>query len=153
MAYITQTQCEASIGVARVRAIYDDNNDGFADGAPLNENIKLACGMVDGALARAYPGPFPFTQAPVPAVVEQAALMWFKALSFERHAEYARADAGRARLAAEKLCESIADGTIYLPDYAASPKPKVVGGLVFDPNRTVRTICDGEDGTFNGGDL
>jgi hypothetical protein len=89
--------------------------------------------------------------------LKQAALAFAVPFAFMRHPEYVRTygDDPRGGLKALQMAgefmERLCTGKQFLVDVPLEPKPSVVGGIVYSAGP--RTVIDGIDGTFNGGDF
>lgn len=152
MSYWTLGELQAFVGAPTVQALLDDDNAGVIDTAALLEIQQLSDGMVDGGLARVFPGPFPLTQTPAPVLVRQASLLWAKALLFERHPEYVRRYGEGPRKTAEAFLDRLIAAREYLTDALnMSTKPGNVGGLVTDSGP--RMTINNADGSSNTGDF
>lgn len=136
--------------------LFDDDGNGVINQTALTAVLDRASRHIDSYLARVFVGPFPVTQAPVPAAIKLATLEFAIAYSFERHPEYihtygehyrAKSRYDRAVEMIEKICTSQQE----IPDWALQPKGRNVGGIIVDAGP--RTIIDGVDGTYNGGDF
>ena len=147
--YITQADLEGFIGPTVVAAIFDDDNSGAVSQTALTEILTLACFRVDAKIARVYSGPFPLTT--VPQMVKHAALLFAKALSYERSTEYVRQYGDAPMKAAKEFIEEVCEARAYLTDNAGQPVPLNVGGIV--TNSGPRVLVDSPDGTSNGGDF
>lgn len=145
-------------------ATLDDLNQGPSNNGPgtpitlspaamlvFNRLANLACTRVDGFLKRVYAGPFPLTQNPTPANVQMAALLWFKALVFARHAEYVKQYGSGPQKEAMTFCEDLTDSKEWLADLTGGSPPGNAGGIVM--NQDPRMVCDGPDGSSNSGDF
>lgn len=152
MAYIAQSDLEALLGPPVVLAIYDDFNLGTVNAAALTEDIGFACARVDAGLARVVPNvTFPLTQTPTPQMVKYAALLYLKAISFQRRPEYVRQYGDKPMTQANDFLESLLEAKAYLTDLIASPVPGNAGGIIL--SNGPRTISDNVDGTDNLGDF
>lgn len=136
-------------------ATLDDANSGSAQSpaATLVFNLlgNLACTRVDGFLKRIYPGPFPITQQPTPANIQTAALLWFKALLFERHTDYVRQYGSVPRKEAMQFCEDMCDSKEWLSDLVGGAPPGNAGGIVTNDDQ--RMIANSSNGCRNSGDF
>jgi phage gp36-like protein len=155
MAYLTQADLEARMGVPKVLALYDDTNSGSVNTTALGVILQTASDLVDGTIARSYTGTFPMA-SPQPVLVKEAAMLYAQALSIERKPELISRDDDsfpmKLRKQADTLCERIASGLSRLVD---APPPtagvNLTGGLVFIDGP--RLISTNPDGTSNMGDL
>lgn len=86
--YFTEDQLAARISVRKVRAIYDDNNDGASDGDAVDGLRRDASSKVDSYLAPL--GILPIDPANVPDEVIRLSLDVAVALACQRHPEVMR---------------------------------------------------------------
>lgn len=151
--YFTLADAVAFIGLQTMQAIVNDENIGGnkIDVPTFNRLANLACTRVDGFLKRVYPGPFPIVQTPIPANIQTAALLWFKAMAYERHAEYTRQYGSGPRKEAMEFCEDLTDSKEWLADLVVGAPPANAGGIV--TNNDPRVMVDGADGRRNSGDF
>ena len=105
-----------------------------------------------------YPGPYPLapnllTSPPgqVPEDVQQAALMWFRALAYERHLEYVRQYGKEPRKEAMQMCEDLTDAKEWLADLPGGAPPGNAGGIVVDHGP--RMMVTSASGEYEGGDF
>ena len=117
----------------------------------FNRLANLACTRVDGFLKRVYPGPFPIAQNPIPANIQTASLLWFRAFVYERHAEYVKVYGSGPRKEAMEFCEDMVDSKEWLSDLVGGNPPGNAGGIV--TNCDPRMICDAQDGSNRSGDF
>ena len=148
-AYFDQTDMIAFIGEANMLAVCDDGNSGSIDPVKFNKMGKIACGKVDSVIALNYPGPFPITQVPVPALVVELAMTWMKALLYESDDIYVRQYGSGPREEALALSSQLTEAKSLLTDWLVSPKPGNVGGNTY--NRGARMTIDNVDGSSNEG--
>lgn len=154
--YVAQSDLENSLSAATVLELFDDNRDGVADAAPVQQIIDQAEAMVNSYLLRAYPSlTLPVTQSPASEMLEQAALMFAIPMSFMRHPEYVRTfgenPRGQSLLdQAHKFMERLCTGKQMLFDVPAEKKPTTVGGTVTDIGP--RLFVD-STGAYSGGDF
>jgi hypothetical protein len=91
MAYLTHAEVLTAMGESAVLTFFDDDNDGMPDEVALESVIEQASALTDAWISPVYAGPFPISQAPVPAMVRQLTLTYIKALAYERKPGYTRA--------------------------------------------------------------
>jgi hypothetical protein len=155
MTYIVQADLENALSPSTILAIFEDQNTGAVNTTALNDICARATARVDSWIAAVYDGPFPITQSPVPAMCKELALEYGVAFCFERHPEYVRTFGELPRAErwkrADELGLRLQKAVQRMPDYTAQPKPRNVGGIVYDSGP--RTIVDSADGTRNGGDF
>ena len=130
MAYCTQQDLENALGVQLVRAVYDDDNDGEVDAAPIAACLEYATAECDSFLRGTYA--VPFTATPFPAELRYAALDFACAYTARRRPELAHTlgtdpfkqfyDAATAKMKRFDASEQ------RLP--AASGTPDNIGGYV-----------------------
>lgn len=157
--YLTQNDLENAITPQTVLGLFDDGT-GTVNAPAVIDVCNRASAMVDSYLARVYKGPFPVVQTPYPEMIKVAALDFAIAYSFERRPDYVRTFGENPRAERWKrgldMLERIADGLQELADFQAQPKQQTLGGIIYEhgPNNPAnRTIIDGSDGTYNGGDF
>lgn len=158
--YFTYADAVAIMGAPTMLAILDDGttpsgetvvNSGAVNMDTFNRLANLACTRVDGFLKRVYPGPFPIVQNPIPADIQSAALLWFRAYAFERHTEYVRQYGTAPRKEAMQFCEDLVDSKEWLADLVGGQPPQNAGGIVYDHG--ARMICDSQTGQRRSGDF
>lgn len=160
--YITIDDIVNSISPTTVLALCDDIGTGDIDSpeviAVVESVIARAEAEVNSYLIRAYPKlVFPVVQVPLSVMLVQAALGFAIPFCYMRHPEYVQtygddvrggADAvDNARAFMERLCT----GQQFLFDVPAEPKPSVLGGIYVANGP--RTIIDGPNNCYNGGDF
>lgn len=161
-AYITLDTIVKAISPTTVLALCDDDNIGDINApeiaAVVEELIGRAEAEVNSYLLRAYPNlSFPVVQSPLSVMLKQAALGFAIPFCYMRHPEYVRTygddvKGGTGALDnARAMMERICTGQQYLVDVPAQQKPSTVGGVYFSGGP--RTIIDGPDGAYNGGDF
>jgi len=161
-AYITLETIVKAISPTTVLALCDDENIGDINSPEvaevIDEIIERAEVEVNSYLMRAYPNlQFPVTQSPLSVMLKQAALNFAIPFCYMRHPEYVRTygDDVRGGVAAldnaRAFMERVCTGQQYLVDVPAQSKPSVVGGVFFANGP--RTILDGPNGEYNGGDF
>jgi len=161
-AYITLDTIVKAISPTTVLALCDDDNIGDINApeiaAIVEEIIERAEVEVNSYLMRAYPKlTFPIVQSPISVMLKQAALQFAIPFCYMRHPEYVRTYGDDARGGvgaldnARAFMERVCTGQQYLVDVPAEQKPSVVGGVYFSGGP--RTIIDGPNGQFNGGDF
>lgn len=154
--YATQEDLEGALSQSTVTALFDDDNNGQVDTKAIMAVLNRASRMVDSYLARVYDGPFPVPQTPVPEVIKVVTLEFAIAYSYERHPEYVHTYGEQYRSKskferAESMAERLCTGQLEIPDWQLQPKAKNIGGIIISDGP--RTIIDGFDGTYNGGDF
>jgi hypothetical protein len=160
--YIAIGDIVSAISPTTVLALCDDENNGDigdpAVVAVLESVIERAEAEVNSYLMRAYPKlVFPIVQSPPSTMLKQASLMFAIPYTYMRHPEYVKTygddvrggtDAvNNARDFMDRLCT----GRQFLFDVQAEPKPSVIGGIYVANGP--RTIIDGPNGCYNGGDF
>lgn len=153
--YASQGDLEHLLSPATVRALYDDGN-GTVNQEALKGVLNRASRQVDSYLARVYKGPFPCTQVPVPELIKAVTLEFAIAYSFERHPEYVHTygEAFRAKSkmeSAREMAERCCNGLQEITDWAGQAQAGNIGGIVISEGP--RTIIDGPNGEYNGGDF
>lgn len=156
MPYISQADLEAALSPATVLGLFNDQDQGVVHAPSLLLVLTRASAEVDSYLARVFKGPFPIAQTPVPAVVKNCALEFAIAYSFERHPEYVHTYGEQYRgttryKRACEMAERLATGLQETPDWVLSPRGGNVGGIIYSDGP--RTIIDGPNGEYNGGDF
>jgi len=155
MAYVSQSDIQNTIGLPALLALTDDTNTGSPGAGVITFITTRASAWVDSFLAANYVGPFPITQSPAPAMMQEAAL--YKAVEFlyDRRPEYIRNTMKGVRkdynTAAIELLKRLVDGIQYMPDFLGATKPGNVGGIVYD--NAPRTMIDAATGQTNSGDF
>lgn len=161
-AYIAIGQIVSAISPSTVLALADDDNTGDIDDpgvvAIVEEVIERAEGEVNSYLMRAYPKlTFPVIQSPLSVMLKQAALKFAIPFLYMRHPEYVKTYGDDVRggmdavQQARDFMDRLCTGRQFLFDVPAEPKPSVIGGI-FVANGP-RTIIDGPNGCYNGGDF
>lgn len=89
MAYFTQTDLENALGVQIVKAIFDDDNDGVADAAPVAACCAYGSAECDSFLRGQYAVSFPIS--PVPDELKFAAVDFGCAYAARRRPDLTRA--------------------------------------------------------------
>lgn len=145
MAYIEQDDVENALGLSLVKSIFDDDNDGLVDEAPMAACIAYACGQVDAFLAGTYDITLPI--ASPPDVVKFAAVDYACAYAARRRPEILRVINERSwkdyRDAAIENMKMFAMSLQRLPEAIAPPKN--VGGLITDDtDRITSADVDGD---------
>lgn len=160
--YITIADIVKAISDTTVLACCDDLNTGDIDDESVIDTVEAlidrAEAEVNSYLMRAYPSlVFPVVQIPLSTMLKQAALMFAVPFTFMRHPEYVKqyGDDVRGGLTAEQkardFMERLCTGRQFLFDVPAEPKPSVLGGIYIASGP--RTIIDGPNGCYNGGDF
>lgn len=90
MAYITQSELSYALSATSYAAIFDQDNDGIADGPVVDAVIARASAMVDAWISPVYTGPFPITQSPVPAMIRELTVQYALAIAYERRPDVTR---------------------------------------------------------------
>ena len=153
MAYLTQTNLENRLGVARVLALYDADNTGTINAAAMVEVWQTASDLVDATVARSFTGTLPVSGT-APVMMREAATLYAIALSFERKPGAARrldeTCPTRTRDRADKICEELATNLKKMVD-APPPTPglNVSGGYTLSSAQQLTVI----DGLPNTGDF
>lgn len=154
--YVTIEDLEAALSRSTVVALFDDEGNGTPNEKTITATLARASRTVDSYLARVYLGPFPVTQKPVPEQIKNAALEFAISFSFERHPEYVHTygeqyRAGSRYKRATEIMDRLCQGQQEIPDWTLQPKPRNVGGIIYAAGP--RTIIDGPNGEYNGGDF
>lgn len=153
MAAVTQADLENALSPQTVLALFDDNNDGTADPAPIAAVCARATARADSWLAGVYDGPFPLTGT-LPAMYTELALEYAVAFSFERHPEYVRSfgEVPRAERwkRADEMGMRLQAAVLRMPDHSQKV-PANVGTPAYDG--ASRIYVDSVDGTKNSGDF
>lgn len=154
--YVTRQDLESMLSPATVMSLFDDEGNGVVSEIAITAVLNRASRTVDSYLARVYTGPFPVTQTPVPEQIKNAAIEFAIAFSFERHPEYVHTYGEQYRAGSRykrglEMMDRLCQGQQEIPDWSLQPKPKNVGGIIYATGP--RTIVDGPDGTYNGGDF
>lgn len=154
--YAEQTDLEYVLSPTTVRILFEDQGNGVVDQKAIKGVLNRASRMVDSYLARVYKGPFPVSQVPVPEIIKAVTLEFAVAYSFERHPEYVHTYGetfrSKSKLeGAEAMAERLCTGLQEIPDWGLSPKAMNIGGIIISDGP--RTIIDGIDGEYNGGDF
>ncbi len=150
MAYIARFDLEVLLSRATVLALYDDGT-GAVDERALSEILELASARLDGTIARNYRGALPVAQRPVPPLIRMGALLWARAMSYERHPEYVRLFGDAPREEAEDFGEKLAEAKVFLLGLEGGAGPVNVGGLTLAEGP--RMLTSGVGGENNGGDF
>jgi phage gp36-like protein len=87
--YVTEADLSAALGAHVVRALYDDDNSGEPDAAPIASAIARATSVVNSYLRRVYTLPL---EEPVPQIVKSIALDLTIGYAQLRHPEVVRVD-------------------------------------------------------------
>lgn len=152
MAYIAQSDVENALGVNVVKAVFDDNQDGTVDTAPMAACLAYASAQVDAFLAGNYAITLPIDSPP--DVVKFAAVDFACAYAARRKPDVVRAlgekswtDFHDAAISNMKL---YATGLARLPSTTATA-PANVGGFVVDDSE--RIVTSATDGTSSMGDF
>lgn len=157
-AFITPSDLRTALTARVYEQVFDDDGDGtVADDDPeVQLVIERAHAEVLSYLPRIWDKSLP---TDVPPLLKSAELDFAVALAFERHPEYVRSVGEEARerrwTRAERKMERIVDGAQVVVGNAppdADTKPLMQGGIVYNANPR-RTIVDGSDDTYNGGDF
>ena len=152
MAYWSQQDLEGLLGVEEVRAIFDDDNDGVADPAPLSLVQRMSDTAVDAALATEFPATYPLTNPP--DVVVRASLLFGKAYAYARRPEYVKQYGSKPLEEAKANLEQIVTAREYMTSALGTQiaqQPANVGGVAID--NANRLYVDAADGTQNSGDF
>ena len=132
--YFTKAMLEARLSAKIVAELFDDNNDGTPDNAPIDLLRSDASGKVDGFLAPL--GVLPLT-LPFPREVERLALDVAVALCAQRHAEVVRQDWEKLMKKAEEELMSLREGRTMLQrgsdDASANQGGTLLSGDTGDP--------------------
>ena len=89
MAYCNQTDLENALGIPVVKAIFDDNQDGTADAAPIAACLAYGTSECDSFLRGVYNVTFPIN--PVPDELKFAAVDFCCAYATRRRPDVVRA--------------------------------------------------------------
>lgn len=128
--------------------ICDDDEDGTADPAVILAFIEDGEGLVDSWILPIYD--LPLTN-PNDRLCRTAAVLYTKALIFERHEEYVRSgQAERVFQRAEGIMKRVREALRRLPDQPAPPEPANVGGGVSSVEGDLEFPCPPKP-TFGGG--
>jgi hypothetical protein len=144
--YTTDADFKAKISEKVVSKLVDDNRDGFADTTPLDRLHIDGSVHVNRWAIRIFRAQMPFAR-PFDEMLTSFALDAMVAYGAQRHP---RVIPGNAKELFARLNEQLELAFKEGEEELEAPNP--ARGLIFDPN-PVRTIIDGEDGTYNGGDL
>ncbi len=151
--YITQVELAYALSATSFAAIFDQDNDGIADGPVVDAVIARASGMVDAWIAPVYAGPFPIVQSPVPSMIRELTISYAVAIGYERRPDVTRSlqgstDNDTARWKrADEMGQRLQSAVLRIPDLTAQPKPaNVTGSVVYTDDR--RRISDGNGGDF-----
>ena len=132
---ITQAQLENRLSATVVRRIYDDDNNGTADAAPVALLLLDASSKVAGALGPVYPIDTirEMDAAELPGEVVRIALDVAHAMAAQRHPEFVKGDWVELMKAADRDLKMVRDTTHNL-GVTGDPEPptntaSVVGGL------------------------
>lgn len=160
-ALITAADLKLALTPRVYEQVFDDDMDGTVadDEQQVTLVIERAHAEVLSYLPRAWGDGAGSIPTDVPPLLKSAELDYAVALSLERHPEYVRSvgeDARERRWArAERKMERIVEGAQVVVENAppaAAAAPILQGGIIYNPNPR-RTIVDGSDDTFNGGDF
>ena len=153
MAYITQAELSYALSATSYNAIFDQDNDGIADGPVVDAVIARASGTVDAWISAVYSGPYPITQSPVPAMIRELTIAYALAIAYERRPDVTRtlqgsADNDAARYKrADDMGQRLQTAVLRIPDLTSQPKPaNVTGSIVYLD--TTRRISDDNGGDF-----
>lgn len=155
MVYIAQADVENALGKNVVKAIFDDDQDGVVDGAPMTACVNYASAQVDAFLAGTYDITLPI--AAPDDIVKFAAVDFACAYATRRRPDLVRAmnekswtDFRDAAIANMKLFASglkrISTGTA-----ATATSPANAGGFITEDGARISTTSS--DGTDNQGDF
>lgn len=146
-AYFGRKDLEARLSASTVRELYDDNNDGVADGPSIDGLIADSCSKVDSYLRGVYPLPL---SAPYPYEVKRLAIDVGVAYAAQRHPEVVRREWEKLMKQAEHELNEMRRGQtrIDVPDGSSVGAPKNVGGVVTSIGpRLAIPNADGSGGT------
>lgn len=136
MAYITQAELSYALSATSFTAIFDQDNDGVADSTVVDAVVARASALTDAWIAPVYKGPFPITQAPIPAMIRELTIQYALAMAYERRPDVTRtlkgsedSDAKRWERA-DKMGQRLQAAVLRIPDLVAQPKPANVTGSV-----------------------
>lgn len=142
-AYFAQADLENALGIPVVKAIFDDNQDGDADGAPIAACIAASSAECDSFLRGTYAVTFPIS--PVPDELKYAAVDFGCAYATRRRPDLVQAMGEKPwtsfREAAIEKMKAYASGLERLP--ATTATPANVGGVVVED--TARIASDSGD--------
>lgn len=153
MAYITQAELAYALSGTSFAAIFDQDNDGIADGPVVDAVIARASAMVDAWIAPVYSGPFPIVQSPVPAMIRELTIAYALAIAYERRPDVTRTlqgstDNDTARWKrADDMGQRLQSAVLRIPDLTSQPKPANVTRSVVYVDEHRRMTDD------NGGDF
>jgi phage gp36-like protein len=116
--YVTPDELKDALGAHVVRALYDDDNSGEPDAAPIASAIRRATSKVNAYLRRLYVLPI---AEPIPDIIKSITLDLTIAYAQLRHPEVVRVDGEKLIKAAEADLERLRDGKIEL-DIPTLPK-------------------------------
>jgi len=160
--YITVADIVNAVSPSTVLALCDDGPIGDINApeitAVVESVIERAEAEVNSYLMRAYPRlTFPVVQDPPSVMLRQAALLFAIPYMYMRHPEYVKTYGDDVRGGidavndARDFMDRLCTGRQFLFDVPAEPKPSVVGGIYIASGP--RTIIDGPNGCYNGGDF
>jgi len=138
-AYFTQSDLEARLSATTVSQVFDDDNSGSSDVAPIALLIADASSKVDSYLRGTYSKYMPFET--VPNEVKRLALDVAVAFVAQRHPEVVRMAWKELMDAAEADLAKLRDGKTRLD--VADAVPANAGGGVIGDDETTSTAQGG----------
>jgi Bacteriophage Mu, Gp36 len=154
--YVTLTDLEHALTAKKLAALADDDRDGAADAAVIDDICSWASDEAEGWVEPEYVALFPFPDStPIPGLLRRLALFYAIATLFERAPEYVKkfGEDGRAkgmRDRAEKLGGQLQSHVKAFADLTSATAANV-GGLV--ENGTPGLMVDETTGKYTGGDF
>lgn len=149
--FITTTQLENRLSRTVVKQIFDDDNDGVADLAPLEQLCKDASSKLSSWLGPIYPldALRAMTADELPDEIVRLSLDVAQAMMAQRHPEYRRVDPFELMKQAERDCERLRKNETNLGTTASPPEPAANTGGQFesgtedDPESRPKFFLDG----------
>jgi len=156
--YVTAEMLRAALSPATYYALLDDDQVGIPEEVDASAAVALVLKRGHARVLARLPTifvslPDAAIPADVPALLQDAELLYCECLSYERHPEYVRQYGGpKGKLReADEIMERIQAAILQIADNPPQPSPANVGGIVTDSGQ--RTFLGYKGGVLASGDF
>lgn len=153
--YATAEMLRAVLGPATYMAIYDDEQTGDVEFVDRADAVKFTLRRAHARVVSRLPPIYrtlPTTSIAddIPALLQDAELLYACGLSYDRHPEYARVYGRPKFVEADEIMDNVQAAILMIADNPPEPSPANVGGTV--TSKGPRAFVD-VNGNYTGGDF